>query len=145
LVEGELRQLRRVLAEHREGIVTVLRDGPNLWQREALATALHSFYSGIESVMRSIAMMSPGGFVKGPSWHAALLDSMQASAPGRPALLSSELGRGLKDFLEFRHRFRNLYGFELEWDRMRPLVERMGPTLDAFEAAVQAFLAPNPQ
>jgi hypothetical protein len=140
LIEGQMEQLRRLEAEHREGIEVIMASSPDLWQREALGTMLHSFYTGIESVMRSIAMMSPEGFAKGPSWHTELLEAMQSPAPGRGPVLSRELARTLKDFLEFRHRFRNLYGFELEWERMRPLVERLGPTLALFEASVRSFL-----
>jgi len=94
--------------------------------------------------MRSIAMISPGGFVKGPSWHADLLDAMRSPTPDRAALLSPELARTLREFLEFRHRFRNLYGFELEWERMRPLVEKMAPTLQDFDAAVRVLLRTLP-
>ncbi|HZW09812.1 MAG TPA: hypothetical protein VFF69_07905 [Phycisphaerales bacterium] len=43
LVEGQLEQLSRLVADHRDGIEAVLGSSPGLWEREALGTALHSF------------------------------------------------------------------------------------------------------
>jgi len=30
--------------------------------------------------------------------------------------------RYLKEYLKFRHLFRHIYGFELKWERIKPLV-----------------------
>lgn len=62
-----------------------------------------------------------------------------------PPLLSEELAGTLSGYLAFRHRFRNLYGFELDWTRMQPLVEDIEQTLNAFESALESFLAHLPE
>ena len=51
----------------------------------------------------------------------------------------------LKMYLQLRHRFRNLYGFDHEWDRMRPLVEQLKQTLDEFHAAIRELSTRAPQ
>lgn len=139
MIERELEMLRRLIDEHRTLIEMPSNYAPTLIEREALATLLHSFYSGVESIMRTIAVMA-GEFSKGDSWHAQLLHSMQHKTPVRCALLNSELADSLAEYLAFRHRFRNLYGFELEWARMQPLINRVESTLREFETAVRAFL-----
>jgi hypothetical protein len=47
---------------------------------------------------------------------------MTLDIPGvRPPLLRRETAHVLDEFLRFRHLFRNLYGFELEWSRVQSL------------------------
>lgn len=81
--------------------------------------------------------MSTGGFRKSEAWHSELLEAMERGDGLARPLLSSELAGTLKMYLQFRHRFRILYGFELDWDRMRPLAIRMKQTMDEFGAAVR--------
>ena len=75
------------------------------------------------------------------SWHRDLLDCMAAAETARPAVISTGLHDRLDDYLTFRHRFRNLYGFELEWERMADLVSGCACTLEQLEAELDAFLA----
>lgn len=102
---------------------------------------LHSFYTGIEFIMRSVA----DGFAEGPlttgSWHAALLDNMRQSNIRRPALLSGSTADQLKKYMLFRHRFRNLYSFDLDWAMMKPLAASVAEMLRAFELDLDRFLA----
>jgi hypothetical protein len=66
---------------------------------------------------------------------------MAAPAARRPALISAGLHDRLDDYLTFRHRFRNLYGFELEWERMAELVSGCASTLAQLEAELDTFMA----
>lgn len=71
----------------------------------------------------------------------AVLEQMSLTIPDRrPALINDELVGELQGFLAFRHRFRNLYGFELEWSRMQPLVKKLPGTLRQFRNAVRSML-----
>jgi len=58
----------------------------------------------------------------------------------RPAVISKELVAELKGYLEFRHRFRNIYGFELEWDKMKGLKETMPGVAERFKREIQDFI-----
>jgi hypothetical protein len=59
----------------------------------------------------------------------------------RPPVLTGNGVRALEEFLRFRHLFRNVYGFELEWDRLKPLLCRMPATWSVVRADLNAFLA----
>ena len=48
--------------------------------------------------------------------------------------------RELQDYLGFRHVFRQAYSFQLDWEKMSPLVLNCEGTLRELEAALDRFL-----
>lgn len=46
-----------------------------------------------------------------------------------------------RELLRFRHLFRNLYGFEIEWPRLRALLEKLPSTWSAVEEDLESFEA----
>lgn len=141
LIDEHRQKLRRVLDEHRS-IFEKLESGEyGLAERESAAMALHSFYTGVEFIMRALERAFGADTLKGGGWHAALLNSMSKRTPNRPALLSPATAAELGKYLDFRHRFRNIYGLELDWALMRPLVMGLEAVHRAFDADLAAFLA----
>jgi hypothetical protein len=81
--------------------------------------------------------MTPAGL----SWHRELLDNMTLDLRGiRPAVIRPATARALDEFLRFRHLFRNLYGFELEWPRLRALARRVPKAWRLFNGDIERFL-----
>lgn len=116
--------------------------GDDTFSRRARGSILHDFYNGIERVFVRIAEELNGGVPHGEQWHRQLVKDMSLEIPGvRPAVIDEELARSLGDFRRFRHVFRNVYGFALEDERMRPLEERLPAVLAAFRRQVGEFLA----
>lgn len=116
--------------------------GDDTFSLRARGSILHDFYSGIERVFVRIAEELNGGVPHGEQWHRQLVKDMSLEIPEvRPAVIDEELARSLGDFRRFRHVFRNVYGFALEDQRMRPLEERLPAVLDAFRRQVGEFLA----
>lgn len=106
-----------------------------------VASILHDFYTGVEKVFISLARELDGYVPHAEGWHRLLLEQMSLSLPDkRPALINHELAGDLQEYLAFRHRFRNLYGFELEWSRMRELVVGLPDVLERFEMAIHMLL-----
>lgn len=92
-----------------------------LW---ACGGTLHAFYTGIEKTLETIAATLNGRPAAGPGWHRRLLRRMAEDVPGvRPAVLRSELATQLDEYLSFRHRYRNLYLFDLRWEPIRVLLD----------------------
>ena len=58
----------------------------------------------------------------------------------RPAVLSKGLAAELDEYLSFRHLFRNIYGFELENDRLDRLVAKFEPVTGSFRKEITEFL-----
>ena len=140
VVRHEMDRVRRVAAEAEEA----LRDmsgTPSRRDLRAVGGILHDFYTGIERIFEKIAPELDGGVPRGSSWHRELLETMTLELPGiRPPVLRRETSLALDEYLRFRHLFRSLYGFELDWSRLRPLLARLPATLSSVEADVGGFL-----
>jgi len=66
---------------------------------------------------------------------------MNLEIPGiRPKLIDDELFRLFDDFRAFRHKFRYLYSFELDWERECIVARKFTLTAKKFKAQVRGFL-----
>lgn len=141
-VRQQRRQIASVADEAR-GVLTDFADRePLLLELRGIAAILHDFYTSIEHLFERIAPELNGGLPVGPAWHRELLDNMTLDLPGvRPPLLSTETAHALEEFLRFRHLFRNLYGFELEWARVQSLLARLPETWSLVEGDIERFTA----
>ncbi|MHB8987138.1 MAG: ribonuclease toxin HepT-like protein [Eubacteriales bacterium] len=136
----ELDSLQKLLEEMK--ISLKLKQAPASSVRlRAISSILHDFYTGAEKIFINIAKEIDGKAPAGEGWHRTLLEQMTLDLPGlRPPLLNTGLADNLKDYLSFRHRFRNLYGFELDWQRMKQLaIDLPGVTAD-LAGAVEGFI-----
>ncbi len=90
-----------------------------------LAALLETFYSGVEKALVRVARAHEG-LPDGTAWHRALLEQSTVEVPKlRAPVLSSQAGRALEPYLSFRHRFRNLYLFDLDATQLAPLVQAL--------------------
>ncbi len=86
----------------------------------AIGSILHDFYCGTERIMQRIAVNIDEDIPQGVDWHIRLLNKMAVEIPDiRPVVISETLKDNLKEYLRFRHLFRNVYGFELKWDKIK--------------------------
>jgi hypothetical protein len=107
---------------------------------ESLALKLHNFYTGCERIFTRIAEFFNGGATASGDWHKRLLKGMSLDIEGvRPAVITQNTVAALEDFLAFRHRVRNIYGFELDSDRLTALVERVGKDYAGFRKDIVKF------
>ncbi|MEZ4266212.1 MAG: hypothetical protein R3F39_07520 [Myxococcota bacterium] len=140
-LEGELERAGRLVAEFERARTLLARPECEVLTVYGAAALLESYYTGAEKTLKRIAA-TLGGMPSGENWHRALLASMALAIDGlRPAVLSAPAIAALDPFLAFRHRFRNLYVFELERAPMLTLLERGPATHDVFSADIHAFIA----
>jgi len=100
-----------------------------IFYNRAAGSILHDFYTGIEKIFCDIANKIDKGVPKAKDWHIKLLKSMAQSKENRPRVISLELMEELKEYLGFRHLFRNIYGAELKWDKLKILLVRIQENL----------------
>ena len=117
---------------------------PNDLELYALAAMLHSFYNGMENIFKRITLELGDPMPGSTSWHKDLLDGMMRPTGNRKSVLSPELARRLKEYMEFRHVFRHAYTFDLRWDRMKTLVLGCEETLRLVEAELEQFFRAAP-
>ena len=101
---------------------------------------MHSFYTGVENIFKRVAVELDGQPPQGEAWHRDLLRRMKETETHRPALLSTELHDTLRDYLRFRHVFRNAYSFDLDWQKLSPLVLHLEATFRQLETALDKFV-----
>lgn len=83
-----------------------------------------------------------GGRPRTFDWHMRLLRSMALDIPQvRPAVISSSLEKQLAEYLGFRHVVRNIYGFELDPDRIAQLVEKINRVSAQLTSEIEQFVS----
>lgn len=139
-IEIEQQQLSRLLATHQKllGRCKSVEPGPD--EIAALASILHSFYTGIENLFKRIASEIDQSVPRGEYWHSDLLERMTQSSPKRPAVISESLSETLQQYLDFRHVFRHAYSFELHWNKMAPLVHNIEDLYQRLKQELEDFL-----
>ena len=137
---AEREQLARLLATMQPLLSKCRETAPTDIELSALAAALHSFYTGVENIFKRVAVELDGQPPQGEAWHRDLLLRMKAAGTNRPALLSAELHDTLLDYLRFRHVFRNAYSFDLDWQKLSPLVLHLEETFRQLEIALDKFV-----
>lgn len=136
-IEAELASVELLVAEAKNA-----PDSEDAFTLRGRASILHDFYTAVERVLTIIAEELNGGVPHGEQWQRLPLSSMTMEIPDvRPQVLSGRLGAVLGGYLRFRHVFRNVYGFVLEADRMKPLENDMPETGARFQQEVRSFLA----
>ena len=137
-IDRETRSLERLAQE----LVTVLAAttaGTSARVRAA-GSVIHDFYTGVEKIFRRIAIRMDQDLPTGEDWHVQLLQRMAVSVEGiRPPVIDEHLENQLEEYLRFRHLFRNIYGFDLKWERCQPLVERLNKTFGSLTDNIITF------
>ena len=76
----------------------------------------------------------------GADWHIQLLQRMTTDIETvRPAVLDRKMARRLDEYLRLRHLFRNAYGFDLEWERCRELLDNLPSTFHRLSQQLVTF------
>ena len=139
-IDLELQNLDRLTMELGQ-TTQEIKEIPDYTQIRAIGSILHDFYTGLEKIFERIALTIDGGVPEGDDWHIQLLRRMLANIPDRrPALFTKNVGESLGEYLGFRHLFRNIYGFELKWERMSPLVEKFPSVFKEVESQLMKFI-----
>ena len=103
---------------------------------------IHDFYTGVEKLFRQVSPHFNGELPGGEAWHRELLHSMTLDLPRvRPPVIGASSEGQLATYLRFRHVYRNMYGFRLDWERVRELAEGVGPFWLELRGELEAFLA----
>lgn len=132
----------RVAAEF-ENIDNVLKEMPGAdsigglssLELAGVAAVLHSLYNGIENILKQLVELKGIAVPDGPSWHRELLTSCVSRGMIREAT-----AEGLKEYLGFRHFFSHGYSFDIDKERIEPLVEHIEEVYKDFVADVNKVL-----
>lgn len=141
-LDTEATRIDRTVTEGAVAFTALQADTHERLQLYGAAAILDTYYTGVEKAFSRIAMALDGGVPQGQAWHRQLLEDMAITiAEVRPAVLSAQTLRELEPFLGFRHRFRNLYLFDLEAQPLRSLLAGQPASWATLRADLVAFCA----
>ena len=98
---------------------------PDLFDMTILGSVLHSFYNGLENIFEIIAKNIDGNVPNGNKSHQELLHQMASENSSRIEIVNEELYLKLREYATFRHFYRHAYSFQLNWEKMKPLVDNV--------------------
>ncbi len=106
-----------------------------------LAALLDTSYSGVEKLLTR-ALSTFEGVPTGTSWHRELLDAATLHVEGvRPAVIQASTAHALDPYRSFRHRFRNLYLYDLEAEPVLTLARELGAVVEHLQLDIECFSA----
>lgn len=136
LIEEELNSISQLQSELSEC------KGNDRILRRAKGSILHDFYNACERIFEIIVHQINGRTIVSPQWHKKLLYKMTIEISGiRPPVISKKLAAKLDEYLAFRHLFRNIYGFELESERLDELVQKFDETVELLQKEIREFIS----
>ncbi|MEA1912856.1 MAG: hypothetical protein U9N06_03350 [candidate division WOR-3 bacterium] len=140
-VKREISKLKELTSEMKE-IIERFEEEPDMVEQRAMGSILHDFYCGVERIFKRISEHYKGGLPGGENWHIELLDSMfNKKMKERRSVINKKTYEDLKELLAFRHIFRNIYGFELKWDRFRHLSLNLDKILEEVKENITDFIS----
>jgi uncharacterized protein YutE (UPF0331/DUF86 family) len=132
--DAEFENIQAVLDEL-SAVVRSEKSTYTIVELAAIAAFLHNSYNGIENILKRILYYKDVKLHPGATWHKDLL-----KAAAKAGIISSELHDTLSGYLSFRHFFVHAYTFTLQWDEIKPLIERIDDTLKTFKASVYEYI-----
>lgn len=140
-VQRDVALIDHLLAAYADLLLQVEQKPPDLVQVTALASVLHSFYNGVESIFIIIAKEIDGAVPTGDRWHRDLLEQMGMANEFREAVLPLPIQLQLQSYLAFRHYYRHAYSFFLRWEELRELVLPLTAVWDQTRTVLNQFAA----
>lgn len=116
-IEAELENVERVLADLPEPYSLKKLSSLEL---AGVAALIHNFYNGVENVFKQLVISKGLSIPQGPSWHIELIEICVANQ-----IISRTTSDTLKEYLSFRHFFSHAYSFDVDVERLAPLVEQI--------------------
>jgi len=121
-IRAEMSSVDRVIAEMGETLNRHTEKRPETVVVHGTGGMIHDFYTGIEKAVSVVTPALNGIESGGESWHRDLLRAATLDLPGvRPPVLGDATAERLSEYLAFRHVYRNLYAFNLRWERVKEL------------------------
>jgi len=95
---------------------------PDFIEASAAGSFLQSFYNGNESIILLIFKALNENIPNDLQWHKKIFEITFENNEKRTAIFRNEYKEHFAEYLSFRHYFRHSYGYEIDWGRLKPLI-----------------------
>jgi hypothetical protein len=116
---------------------------PDFIEVSAAALFLHSFYNGIESIVLMILKNINEDIPNGFQWHKELFEKTFETTDKRTIIFRKEYKKQFVEYLTFRHFIRHAYGPDIDWKRLKPLINNAEEMWKIIEKDIQQFIKNN--
>jgi len=123
-IMAELEQVELTIAK----LPTCSLSELNYLELSGVGGILHSFYNGIENILKQTFLAYDKDIPNDSQWHRQII---QQALQHR--FISEETSDMLIPYLTFRHLYRNAYVLELRPDRMQILIDEIERTFSKFK------------
>ena len=113
---------------------------PDLFDMTILGSVLHSFYNGLENIFEIIAKNIDNNVPIGNKSHQELLHQMVSENENRAEIINEELYLKLREYATFRHFYRHAYSFQLNWEKMNPLIDNLQKVWNEVKLNLENFI-----
>ncbi len=124
-IEFKINEIDRLFIEYDLIFEKIKIQKPDLFDMTILGSVLHSFYNGLENIFEIIAKNIDGVIPTGNKSHQELLHQMASENSKRDEVIDEKLYIKLREYATFRHFYRHAYSFQLNWEKMKPLIDNI--------------------
>lgn len=136
----KINDIDKLFIEYELIFTKVKQEQPDLFDITILGSVLHSFYNGLENIFEIIAKKIDNNVPTGNKSHQELLHQMASENCNRNEVIDEEIYYKLREYATFRHFYRHAYSFQLNWDKMSPLVESIHSVWNDVKSSLQNFI-----
>jgi len=116
---------------------------PDFVEASAIGAFLQSFYNGTERIILLIFKTIGESIPTDLHWHKKLFEKAFDTTEKRTAIFRREYQDRLVEYLSFRHFFRHSYGYEVDWERLKPLINGVRELWEALKKDINGFIDNN--
>ena len=139
-IKFKINDIDKLFAEYELIFEKIKLEVPDLFDMTILGSVLHSFYNGLENIFEIIAKNIDCDVPTGNKSHQELLHQMASENSRRNEILNEDLYLKLREYATFRHFYRNTYSFQLNWEKMKPLVDNLHVVWSEVKFSLENFI-----
>ena len=139
-IKFKISDIDKLFSEYELVFLKVKVQTPDLFDITVLGSVLHSFYNGLENIFEIIAKNVDGNVPSGNKSHQELLHQMASENQTRNEIINENLYLQLREYATFRHFYRHAYSFQLNWEKMEPLVINMKTVWTEVKVCLENFI-----
>ncbi len=132
MIEAEVENIQKVLKEIPDSNSL---HGLSRLELAGVGACLHNFYNGIENILKQITIFEGIEIKQSSTWHSDLINMSS-----QKKIIQEKTSRELRKYLAFRHFFSHAYSFDLDKERLVPLVDEIQVTFDMFIENINNFI-----
>ena len=139
-IEFKINEIDKLLLEYDLIFKKIKSETPDLFDMTILGSVLHSFYNGLENIFNIIANNIDGSVPTGNKFHQELLHQMASKNSMRDEIIDEQMYLKLREYATFRHFYRHAYSFQLNWEKMKSLVENIHVVWKETKQSLEKFI-----